>query len=78
MSEPHTISDQAKPAPVIQHAVLGKLDCPQCASQLSWEIDPRTGIQNPRVLICQNGRCKNYGQRFRSPLVELRPLPPKT
>lgn len=54
---------------------LTRLVCPDCKIELSPEIDGRTFIQNPHVLICQNGRCAQHGKRWSAPTVVLFPAP---
>lgn len=65
--------DNLKPTIDFLVASLSKIDCPDCNAQLSWEIHPRTGIQDRHVLICQNNGCKQFGKRWAAPTLELRP-----
>lgn len=52
-----------------------RLACPDCNQELSWEIHPRTGVQDRRVLICQTNSCKQFGKRWEAPALTLSPAP---
>lgn len=54
---------------------LTRLTCPHCKIDLSPEIDGRTFIQDPHVLICQNNGCAQHGKRWSAPTVVLFPAP---
>lgn len=50
---------------------LTRIDCPDCMSDLSWAINPRSYIQDRKVLVCMNNSCKQYGKRWKSPVILL-------
>lgn len=60
-------------------ALVPNLKCPACRYDLSWIIDPRTGIQDCTVLECNGafprGPCPNEGKRWKAPSVTLVRLP---
>lgn len=67
--------NEPQPPPERLNVRLARLTCPTCKSDLSPEIDARTFIQNPHVLICQNNGCAQHGKRWSAPTVVLFPAP---